>query len=87
MPYKSVASLQAELQECTRATSQQMSALQQQSELLLRIVGQEEELTRLQGLLSDNLQAVRVAETLEETLHNLNAAVHVLTARAKPKAA
>lgn len=84
---ETVSGWQEDLRRSSETASEQLEALNQQSELLLQIVGQEEQLTRLQGQLTDNLQAVRAAETFEETLHSLNAAVHLLTARTKPKAA
>ena len=52
-----------------------------------RLAGQEAELIRLEDRLANNLQTVRVAESIEETMHSLNAAVHLLTARTNLKAA
>ncbi|MGE0377153.1 MAG: MotA/TolQ/ExbB proton channel family protein [Planctomycetaceae bacterium] len=54
---------------------------------LAHLCEQGEQLTHLERQLAENLGAVRAAETFEETLHNLTAAVHLLTARARPKAA
>ncbi len=82
-----VAAWQAQLQQGTDAGTQQLEQLRSQQELLLQILGQEEQLTRLQARLTENLEAVRSTETFEETLHSLSAAVHLLTARVKPKAA
>ena len=61
--------------------------VERQLAAVLQLSGQEEQLLRLENRLTENLDAVRAAETFEQTLHSLNAAVHLLTARANPKAA
>jgi biopolymer transport protein ExbB/TolQ len=63
----------------------QVEELGRQKEVLLQVVSQEADLARLQNRLNENLHALRGAEALEETLHSLSAAVHLLTARAKPR--
>ena len=78
---------QNQLQNVTETTASQLEQLRAQGEILLQIVQQEEQLGRLQGRLAENLETLRAAETFEETLHSLSAAVHLLTARVKPKAA
>ncbi len=65
----------------------QWAELREQREMLLQIMTDEQQLVRLQSRLSDNLETVRSAETLDETLHSLSAAVHLLTNRVKSKAA
>ena len=65
--------------------TRQSSALLEHGGQLERIVGQEEQLVRLQTQLDRNLEAVRTGETFEQTLHNLTAAVHLLTARARTR--
>lgn len=65
----------------------QVEELGRQKEVLLQVVSQEADLARLQNRLNENLHALRGAEALEETLHSLSAAVHLLTARAKPREA
>ncbi len=60
-----------------------LDQLRHQGELLSQIVEQESNLTRLQQSLAENLQAVRSVEAFDETLHNLSAAVHLLTVRTK----
>jgi hypothetical protein len=60
--------------------------MQKQGEILLCVVEQEEHLARVQELLAENIATVASADTLEETLHSLNAAVHLLTARTRPAA-
>ncbi len=78
---------QNDLTVSTDRTTELVEQMRSQSEILLRIVHQEEQLTRLQDQLTKNLQAIQTAETFEQTLHSLIAAVHLLTARTKPKAA
>jgi hypothetical protein len=57
------------------------------SETLTGLVEGEQQLVRLEARLAENLEAIHNGETFEQTLHNLTAAVHLLTARSKPKAA
>jgi hypothetical protein len=78
---------QDDLSRATTAINEQLKELQRQGEVLLKITAQEEQLVKVQERLSDNLTAVHTAEAFEETLLSLNAAVHLLTARTKPKAA
>jgi biopolymer transport protein ExbB/TolQ len=72
---------QAALQAATEATTSQVQAIHHQGEVLLQIVDQETELTRLEARLADNIEAVRSVSAFEETLHSLTAAVHLLTIR------
>ncbi len=65
----------------------QMQQLSGFTEQLVRLADQEQQLLKVEHQLTTNLEAVRAAETFEATLHNLTAAVHLLTARARPKAA
>ncbi|MCA9052563.1 MAG: MotA/TolQ/ExbB proton channel family protein [Planctomycetaceae bacterium] len=76
-----------QLCESTAAMQSQLGAVSRQTDLLAQIVGQEEHLAGLQQRLTDNLQALQAAETMEQTLHSLNAAIHLLTARTRPVAA
>ena len=78
---------QADLQRNTQSTESQLKQLHTLTETLLKLADQEQHLVRVERQLSENLESVRAAETFEQTLHNLTAAVHLLTARAKPKAA
>jgi biopolymer transport protein ExbB/TolQ len=75
------------LEEANDGAAEQREALHEQGTVLLRVVEQEENLARLQLRLNENLETVRAAETFEQALHELTAAVHLLTARAKPRAA
>lgn len=76
---------QEQLERSTDAAGSQLDELRRQGEILLQIVGQEEQLVRLQGRLAENLETLRATETFEEALHSLSAAVHLLTARAGSK--
>ena len=74
---------QQQIGRLTEAMQHQSEALLGHGGQLLRIVEQEESLIRLQGQLDRNLEAVHAGETFEQTMHNLTAAVHLLTARAR----
>jgi len=78
---------QADLSAATSAVHSQMQELRHQAELLRGITEQERELVRLQTALEHNLQSVRAVEAFDESIQNLNAAVHLLTTRAKGLAA
>jgi len=86
---QNVGGWQTQLKESTDAGTAQLGELRHQGEILLKVVAQEEQLARLQLRLNENLEAVRVADTFEETLHSLTAAVHLLSVKTKtkPKAA
>jgi hypothetical protein len=76
-----------DLQDATAAIAGQLQELEKQGELLRQISGHEQTLTDLQTTLQQNLQSVRTLETFEQAIHSLNAAVHLLTARARSHAA
>jgi hypothetical protein len=76
-----------DLSRSTSAITAQLLEIQQKSQILQGIAEQEEELVRLQSALAHNLQSVRAVEAFEESIHSLNAAVHMLTIRAKAHAA
>lgn len=93
-----VQQLAAEIHQAADTTRQGLEAvlksmqslagdLQTQGQLLLRLADQESSLQRSQDLLATNLQAVRQSAAFEETLHTLNAAVHLLTNRVQARAA
>ena len=58
-----------------------------QGDVLLKLTQQEDGLHGLQTQLNANLQAIRSSGAFEETLHTLNAAVHLLTNRIQSRAA
>ncbi len=78
---------QAALEQSSQSVETHMQTLAEYTDRLAQLAAQGDQLGRVERQLADNLEAVRAAETFEETLHNLTAAVHMLTARAKPKAA
>lgn len=83
----SVAGWQTDLRSATQTAAEQLEATRRHGEVLERLAGQEAELVRLEDRLARHLESARVAESLEEAVLNLNAAVHLLTARTLPKAA
>ena len=70
-----------ELQQMGGQLSEQSQQMQQSAAGIAEIVQQTDALERLQQQLSNNLETVRVAETFDQTMHSLSAAVHLLTAR------
>ena len=78
---------QGSFQHLASASETQTAALSQHSEHLIRIVGHEENLTGLQLRLNQNLESLRGTEKFEESIHSLNAAIHLLTARVHSRAA
>lgn len=75
------------LQESSQSSAEQTEALHQLGAVLLRMTEAEERLTTLQKQLNDNLQAVKLADTMEQSANSLTAAVHVLTAKTQLRAA
>ncbi len=78
---------QGQLQRTTRVVESQLEAVNRQGELLAQLGEREQELETLQRRLIDNIVALRAAETFEQTMHSLNAAVHLLTAHTRTRAA
>lgn len=76
-----IASWQDAMMVSSQSSAQQSEALHELGATLLRMTESEERLTQLQKLLTDNLQALHVADTMEQTASSLTAAVHILTAR------
>lgn len=70
-------------QESTR----QSEALHSLGATMLRLTESEERLTALQKQLNDNLQALQVANTMEQTANSLAAAVHLLTVKTAQRSA
>lgn len=77
---------QQELQSGTQTLAEQQAAIRKQTELLTQLVSKEASLSSVSERLNQNLAAVTAGNKLEEVLHNLNAAVHLLTAKALPRA-
>ena len=78
---------QGSFQHLATASESQALSLSQHGEQLLRIVGHEENLAGLQQRLNENLESIRSTEKFEESIHSLNAAIHLLTARTHTRAA
>lgn len=74
---------QRELSANTTAMRSQHEVLGEQTRLLTRLLEQGTGLKALEGQLTENLEALRAAETFEQTLHSLSAAVHLLTTHAR----
>ncbi len=83
----SVHGWQEQLKDASVVMTGQLAELRQQGGILLRISEQEEQLVRLEDRLAQNLETVRVVDTLDETLLSLNAAVNLLSAKTRNKAA
>ncbi len=77
---------QQALEVSSQIAAGQMETLRDHTHQLSRMADQEEHLARLQEQLTHNLNAVRTAETFEQTLNHLTAAVHLLTARTRTAA-
>ncbi len=78
---------QGSFQHLATASQTQAATLSHHSEHLVRIVGHEEQLAGLQLRLNENLESLRGTEKFEESIHSLNAAIHLLTARVHSRAA
>lgn len=74
---------QNQLESSTQSMTLQLGELRTQGNVFLKLTESQTELVRLERRLAENLEAVRVVESLEDTLLNLNAAVHLLTTRVK----
>lgn len=66
---------------------QQLVEIQTQTEAIVSLTKEQNQLTQLEAKLAENLEAVRSSQTFEETLLSLNAAVNLLTARVDKRAA
>jgi len=73
-------------QQLTDQWNSQLEAQQQLTAAWTRMADGQDQLTAVEQKLAENLQTAQAAESLNETLHSLNAAVHLLTARVRPAA-
>ena len=78
---------QNQLESATRTMTGQFDELRGQGEVFLKLSENESQLIRLENRLAENLESVRLVDSLEQTMLNLNAAVNLLSTRVKPKAA
>ncbi|MCA9085203.1 MAG: MotA/TolQ/ExbB proton channel family protein [Planctomycetaceae bacterium] len=76
-----VESWQQALQTSSEFSARQSEALHDLGAKLLKMTEAEERLAHIQQQLSDNLQTLEMANTMEQTANSLAAAVHVLTAK------
>ncbi len=74
-------SWQSALHSTTASAAGQAEELHRLGRTLLQMTESEERLARLQEQLNQNLQALQIVDTLEQTVNSLNAAVAVLSAR------
>ena len=80
-------SWQEAMQTSSVESVRQSEAIQELGAILLRVTESGDQIATLQQQLNQNLQALQVAETMEQTASSLTAAVHVLTARTSNRAA
>lgn len=78
---------QSALQTTSLSATGQAEELHRLGRTLLQLAEAEQKLAALQQQLNQNLEALEVVATLEQTVSSLNAAVHVLTAKTNVRAA
>ena len=71
----------------SQAAVGQTEAIHELGATMLRMGESEERLVRLQQQLNDNLQAIQLVDTMEQTASSLAAAVHILTAKTSQRTA
>lgn len=77
---------QRQLRDSTDSAGLQLDEIRKQTELLSKLCEQEQSLTSLTDRLAINIKRISDGNKLEEVLHNLNAAIHLMTARSLPRA-
>ena len=82
-----IAAWQDAMSVSSRSAAQQTEALHDLGATLLRMTEAEERLAGLQKQLNDNLQALQLTDTMEQSANSLTAAVHVLTAKTSLRSA
>jgi biopolymer transport protein ExbB/TolQ len=80
-------SWQKELRSGSNQLSDHQAELVTQTKLLTQLLDREESLASVSDRLNENLTAITASNKLEEVLHNLNAAVHLLTSKSLNRAA
>ena len=78
---------QSALQTTSLSATGQAEELHRLGRTLLQLAEAEQKLAAMQQQLNQNLEALEVVATLEQTVSSLNAAVHVLTAKTNVRAA
>lgn len=79
--------LQQQLSGLAHLLGDQQSLLESRTNLLQRMIDQDDQLIQLESRLAETLQASRAADKLEDTILNLNGAIHLLTSRVTSRAA
>lgn len=77
----------SQLQSTTGSLTANVERLAQQEARVCDLLERGDDVISLEEKLTDNLQALRAAETFEQTMHSLSAAVHLLTAHSRQRAA
>jgi len=77
----------SQLQTTTGSLAAHVERLSQQEARVCDLLERGDDVISLEEKLTDNLQALRAAETFEQTMHSLSAAVHLLTAHSRQRAA
>lgn len=82
-----VANWQSQLQAATASLDGHIHRLMEQESRVCDLLERGDDVASLEQTLTQNLQALRAAETFEQTMHSLSAAVHLLTAHSRQRAA
>lgn len=69
------------LQDSTTQLAQRSESFEETIQLLRQWLSSNDEIARVQQLMTENLETIRSGETFEQTLQTLTGAVHLLTAR------
>jgi biopolymer transport protein ExbB/TolQ len=85
--HEEVLTLATSLREVGHGSLEQAQALERQTIQIGSLISGGQKLVEAETLLAENLATLRQTQTLEETLLNLNAAVHLLSARTHHRAA
>lgn len=78
---RDLAAFRDELHETNQMATRQHQELSRQGDQLVRIAELSGELGQIEHRLNENLDSLRAAETMQEAVHSLTAAAHLLTAR------
>ena len=77
----------AELRAATGSLTAHTERLVEREARVGELLERGDDVISLESRLNENLQALRAAETFEQTMHSLSAAVHLLTAHSRQRAA
>ena len=82
-----LAECRGELKEAAAAARSHRDELARHGEILERVAGESADVIRLEGHLVQNLEALRATDTLQDAVHSLTAAAHILNTRTRNRAA